>query len=97
MKSSHDPEADLAEAGTRTGQKLAHRAFAVLEPVELDDESSAARSCACTAPLDAPMHHERLSATTMTIDDDLPSIEPSYAKKREPEPCPRGSPARPDR
>jgi predicted Zn finger-like uncharacterized protein len=52
-----------------------------LEPVELDDEPVPPQ-LRLHDPLDAPLHHERLSATD-DIDDDLPSIEP-LRKKREP-------------
>lgn len=52
-----------------------------LEPVELDDEPQPPQ-LRLHDPLDAPLHHERLSATD-EIDDDLPSIEP-LRKKREP-------------
>lgn len=52
-----------------------------LEPVDLDDEPVPPQ-LRLHDPLDAPLHHERLSATD-DIDDDLPSIEP-LRKKREP-------------
>lgn len=54
-----------------------------LEPVELDDEPQPPQ-LRLNDPLDAPLHHERLSATDATdeIDDHLPSIEP-LRKRRE--------------
>lgn len=55
-----------------------------LEPVELDDETLPPQ-LRLNDPLDAPLHHERLSATDARddIEDDLPSIEP-LRKRREP-------------
>ncbi|MHC8289176.1 DUF3426 domain-containing protein [Pseudomonas sp. XS1P51] len=57
-----------------------------LEPVELDDEEPP--QLRLNDPLDAPMHHERLSATD-EIDDDLPSIEPLRKRRERSEPAVR--------
>ncbi|MHC8356001.1 DUF3426 domain-containing protein [Pseudomonas sp. LB3P81] len=59
-----------------------------LEPVELDDEPPQLR---LNDPLDAPLHHERLSAadTIDELDDDLPSIEPLRKRRERSEPAVR--------
>lgn len=46
-----------------------------LEPEELDEEPQPAQ-LRLNDPLDAPLHHERLSATDDEPDDNLPSIAP---------------------
>jgi predicted Zn finger-like uncharacterized protein len=58
-----------------------------LEPVELDDETLPPQ-LRLNDPLDAPLHHERLSATDASddIDDDLPSIEPLRKRRERSEP-----------
>lgn len=55
-----------------------------LEPVEPDDEPQPPQ-LRLNDPLDAPLHHERLSASDVRdeLDDDLPSVEP-LRKRREP-------------
>ena len=56
-----------------------------LEPVDLDDEPQPPQ-LRLHDPLDAPLNHERLSATDeQAFDDHLPSIEP-LRKRREREP-----------
>jgi predicted Zn finger-like uncharacterized protein len=57
-----------------------------LEPVDLDDD--APPRLRLNDPLDAPIHHERLSATT-PIDDDLPLIEPLRKRRERSEPAVR--------
>ncbi|VVM44280.1 hypothetical protein PS862_00605 [Pseudomonas fluorescens] len=57
-----------------------------LEPVDLDDE--APPKLRLNDPLDAPIHHERLSATG-EIDDNLPSIEPLRKRRERSEPAVR--------
>lgn len=61
-----------------------------LEPVELDDEPLPPQ-LRLNDPLDAPLHHERLSAadTTDEFDDDLPSIEPLRKRRERSEPAMR--------
>ncbi|WP_448106187.1 DUF3426 domain-containing protein [Pseudomonas azerbaijanoccidentalis] len=57
-----------------------------LEPVELDDELQPPQ-LRLHDPLDAPLHHERLSATTTEeIDDELPSVEPLRKRRERGEP-----------
>ncbi|MBV6826165.1 DUF3426 domain-containing protein [Pseudomonas sp. PD9R] len=57
-----------------------------LEPVEADDEAQPPQ-LRLHDPLDAPTHHERLSATaTDEIDDNLPSIEPLRKRRERSEP-----------
>ncbi|WP_338584507.1 DUF3426 domain-containing protein [Pseudomonas sp. MAG733B] len=57
-----------------------------LEPVELDDEPQPPQ-LRLHDPLDAPLHHERLSATTTEeIDDELPSVEPLRKRRERGEP-----------
>ncbi|MGY2190040.1 DUF3426 domain-containing protein [Pseudomonas sp. SDO5591_S426] len=57
-----------------------------LEPVELDDEPQPPQ-LRLHDPLDAPLHHERLSATTTEeIDDELPSVEPLRKRRERSEP-----------
>jgi predicted Zn finger-like uncharacterized protein len=55
-----------------------------LEPVDLDDEPQVPH-LRLHDPLDAPLHHERLSATE-ALDDDLPSIEPLRKRRERSEP-----------
>ena len=55
--------------------------------MELDDEPQPPQ-LRLHDPLDAPMHHERLSATD-DIDDDLPSIEPLRKRHERSEPAVR--------
>ncbi|MHC8409349.1 DUF3426 domain-containing protein [Pseudomonas sp. Hz4] len=74
-------EADLPELELEPSKHSRTEPSLSLEPVELDDEHQPPQ-LRLHDPLDAPMHHERLSATN-EIDDDLPSIEP-LRKKREP-------------
>ncbi|MHC8383898.1 DUF3426 domain-containing protein [Pseudomonas sp. LB3P14] len=74
-------EADLPELELEPNRHSRTEPSLSLEPVELDDEHQPPQ-LRLHDPLDAPMHHERLSATD-EIDDDLPSIEP-LRKKREP-------------
>jgi predicted Zn finger-like uncharacterized protein len=74
-------EADLPELELDPSKYSRTEPSLSLEPVELDDEHQPPQ-LRLHDPLDAPMHHERLSATD-DIDDDLPSIEP-VRKKREP-------------
>ncbi|MHC8301952.1 DUF3426 domain-containing protein [Pseudomonas sp. ZS1P83] len=74
-------EADLPELELEPSKHSRTEPSLSLEPVELDDEHQPPQ-LRLHDPLDAPMHHERLSATD-EIDDDLPSIEP-LRKKREP-------------
>ena len=61
-----------------------------LEPVELDDEPQPPQ-LRLHDPLDAPLHHERLSATDAIdeLDDDLPSIEPLRKRRERSEPAMR--------
>jgi len=61
-----------------------------LEPVELDDEPQAPQ-LRLNDPLDAPLHHERLSATDIRdeFDDNLPSIEPLRKRRERSEPAMR--------
>ena len=61
-----------------------------LEPVELDDETLPPQ-LRLNDPLDAPLHHERLSATDASddIEDDLPSIEPLRKRRERSEPAMR--------
>lgn len=57
-----------------------------LEPVDLDDEPQPPQ-LRLHDPLDAPLHHERLSATAIDdTDDDLPSIEPLRKRRERSEP-----------
>lgn len=57
-----------------------------LEPVDLDDESQPPQ-LRLHDPLDAPLNHERLSATDENeIDDNLPSIEPLRKRRERSEP-----------
>ncbi|MFY0729089.1 DUF3426 domain-containing protein [Pseudomonas sp. NFX15] len=57
-----------------------------LEPVDLDDEPQPPQ-LRLHDPLDAPLHHERLSAADENeIDDDLPSIEPLRKRRERSEP-----------
>ncbi|WP_309678030.1 DUF3426 domain-containing protein [Pseudomonas sp.] len=74
-------EADLPELELDPSKYSRTEPSLSLEPVELDDQSLPPQ-LRLHDPLDAPMQHERLSATD-DIDDDLPSIEP-VRKKREP-------------
>jgi predicted Zn finger-like uncharacterized protein len=74
-------EADLPELELDPSKYSRTEPSLSLEPVELDDEHQPPK-LRLHDPLDAPMHHERLSATD-DVDDDLPSIEP-VRKKREP-------------
>ncbi|WP_283182787.1 DUF3426 domain-containing protein [Pseudomonas svalbardensis] len=74
-------EADLPELELDPSKYSRTEPSLSLEPVEPDDESLPPQ-LRLHDPLDAPMQHERLSATD-DIDDDLPSIEPQR-KKREP-------------
>ncbi|SED32117.1 MULTISPECIES: DUF3426 domain-containing protein [Pseudomonas] len=61
-----------------------------LEPLELDDETLPPQ-LRLNDPLDAPLHHERLSAadTVDEFDDDLPSIEPLRKRRERSEPAMR--------
>ncbi|QVW23956.1 zinc-ribbon domain-containing protein [Pseudomonas hormoni] len=61
-----------------------------LEPVELDDETLPPQ-LRLNDPLDAPLHHERLSANDAVdeLDDDLPSIEPLRKRRERSEPAMR--------
>ncbi|MFU2329261.1 DUF3426 domain-containing protein [Pseudomonas sp. NFX98] len=77
-----DTEEPLKETGilARTEPSLS------LEPVELDDELQPPQ-LRLHDPLDAPLHHERLSATTTEeIDDELPSVEPLRKRRERGEP-----------
>lgn len=74
-------EVDLPELELEPSKHSRTEPSLSLEPVELDDEPQPPQ-LRLHDPLDAPMHHERLSATD-EIGDDLPSIEP-LRKKREP-------------
>jgi len=74
-------EADLPELELDPSKYSRTEPSLSLEPVELEDESLPPQ-LRLHDPLDAPIHHERLSATD-DIDDDLPSIEP-VRRKREP-------------
>ncbi|MCU1763834.1 DUF3426 domain-containing protein [Pseudomonas sp. 14P_8.1_Bac3] len=66
------PEPDIEPSRfTRTEPSLSLS----LEPVELDDEPLPPQ-LRLNDPLDAPPHHERLSATDDEPDDSLPSIAP---------------------
>jgi predicted Zn finger-like uncharacterized protein len=57
-----------------------------LEPMELDDEAQPPQ-LRLHDPLDAPLHHERLSATSVDeIDEDLPSVEPLRKRRERNEP-----------
>jgi predicted Zn finger-like uncharacterized protein len=56
-----------------------------LEPVELDDEPQPPQ-LRLHDPLDAPLHHERLSATPTDEHDDLPSVEPLRKRRERSEP-----------
>ena len=57
-----------------------------LEPVEPEDEATPPQ-LRLHDPLDAPVHHERLSATASDEhDDDLPSIEPLRKRRERSEP-----------
>ncbi|KPU59668.1 family finger-like domain protein [Pseudomonas fluorescens] len=57
-----------------------------LEPVDLDDEPQPPQ-LRLHDPLDAPLNHERLSATDeKEIDDNLPSIEPLRKRRERSEP-----------
>ncbi|MFS2201041.1 DUF3426 domain-containing protein [Pseudomonas sp. Pseusp3] len=57
-----------------------------LEPVDLDDEPQPPQ-LRLHDPLDAPLNHERLSATDENgIDDNLPSIEPLRKRRERSEP-----------
>lgn len=57
-----------------------------LEPVELDDEPQPPH-LRLHDPLDAPLHHERLSATTVDeTEGDLPPIEPARKRRERSEP-----------
>lgn len=58
-----------------------------LEPMELEDESEPPQ-LRLNDPLDAPLHHERLSATDVADEiDDLPSIEPLRKRRERSEPA----------
>lgn len=59
-----------------------------LEPVDLDDEPQPPQ-LRLHDPLDAPTHHERLSASSDLDDDDLPSIAPLRKKRERSEPAVR--------
>ena len=61
-----------------------------LEPLDLDDETLPPQ-LRLNDPLDAPLHHERLSAadTVDEFDDDLPSIEPLRKRRERSEPAMR--------
>jgi len=60
-----------------------------LEPVDLDDELQPPH-LRLHDPLDAPLHHERLSAADENeIDDNLPSIEPLRKRRERSETGPR--------
>jgi predicted Zn finger-like uncharacterized protein len=79
-----DQEAPLKESGilARTEPSLSLE----LEPVEPDDEPQPPQ-LRLHDPLDAPLHHERLSATpTEEHDDDLPSVEPLRKRRERSEP-----------
>jgi hypothetical protein len=57
-----------------------------LEPVELDDEPQPPQ-LRLHDPLDTPLHHERLSATTTNeVDEGLPPIEPLRKRRERSEP-----------
>ena len=76
------PEEPLKESGilARTEPSLS------LEPMELDDEPQPPQ-LRLHDPLGAPLHHERLSATTTEeIDDELPSVEPLRKRRERSEP-----------
>ena len=75
-----DIEPDLEARPSRTEPSLS------LEPEDLDeerDETPQLVQLRLNDPLDAPLHHERLSAADDELDDNLPSIEP-LRKRREP-------------
>ncbi len=75
-----DIEPDLEARPSRTEPSLS------LEPEDLDeerDETPQLVQLRLNDPLDAPLHHERLSAADDPLDDNLPSIEP-LRKRREP-------------
>ncbi|PYY72093.1 hypothetical protein CRX42_02725 [Pseudomonas jessenii] len=70
------------EPSTEPGKASRTEPSLSLEPVDLDDEPQPPQ-LRLHDPLDAPLHHERLSAADESeIDDDLPSIEP-LRKRRE--------------
>jgi len=75
-----DIEPDLEARPSRTEPSLS------LDPEDLDeerDETPQLVQLRLNDPLDAPLHHERLSAADDPLDDNLPSIEP-LRKRREP-------------
>lgn len=77
---------DTAQPLKETGILARTEPSLSLEPVELDDETQPPQ-LRLNDPLDAPLHHERLSATaTAEIDDDLPSIEPPRKRRGRNEP-----------
>ncbi|WPN30761.1 DUF3426 domain-containing protein [Pseudomonas sp. P5_109] len=70
------------EPSTEPGKASRTEPSLSLEPVDLDDEPQPPQ-LRLHDPLDAPLHHESLSAADESeIDDDLPSIEP-LRKRRE--------------
>lgn len=88
--------ADRAEATVTPGPTIEPSKTARTEPslslvpVELEDEPHPPQ-LRLNDPLDAPLHHERLSASVVTdeFDDDLPSIEPLRKRRERSEPAVR--------
>jgi predicted Zn finger-like uncharacterized protein len=78
-------EDDLPELEIESSQHERTEPSLSLEPVELDDEPQPPQ-LRLHDPLDAPIHHERLSATD-EIDDDLPSIAPLRKRRERSEPA----------
>ena len=80
LDTSDPVQADIAPGiHSRTEPSLS------LEPVDLDDEPQPPQ-LRLHDPLDAPLHHERLSAATIDEPDDLPSIEPLRKRRERSEP-----------
>ncbi|KAA0967725.1 DUF3426 domain-containing protein [Pseudomonas sp. ANT_H12B] len=77
-------EADLPELELEPSIHSRTEPSLSLEPVDLDGEPQPPQ-LRLHDPLDAPLHHERLSATD-NIDDDLPSIEPLRKRRERSEP-----------
>jgi predicted Zn finger-like uncharacterized protein len=78
-------EDDLPELELEPGIPSRTEPSLSLEPVELDDEQHPPQ-LRLHDPLDAPLHHERLSATATDEIDDLPSIEPLRQRRERSEP-----------
>lgn len=77
---------DTAQPLIETGLLARTEPSLSLEPVELDDEAQPPQ-LRLHDSLDAPLHHERLSATaTDERDDDRPSIEPLRKRRERNEP-----------